>query len=438
MMNFLTNLFQRREVSIPVTPACQSPIIGAQAEQAVQQQGTSGGDYSYNAVGIDSATKSLGIAAYYRGVELRARTMSQVIIEYRMKSKSGGNFTVDNFGANGKLNYLLHVRPNPLITSAEMLKQIEIKRILSGNAFVYIERDYNGTPLYFWLCQSAAFNPMTNTYSINYYSDKGVVSLVKVPAVNVIHIRNTFTDESGMIGRATHVYARSVLSIAATNDKLVLDNAAKGGKLKLLVQEQKDSTWGVGLANQQELKKAAKRLNDELYSDDVVMMTNVAQVTPISQSLINQDVSVMRNFSVREVSRMIGVPPALLGDAGNSSYKTPEAAMQEFLQWTIQPNIIELENELNAKLLTVDDYDKREIHVCDRNLLRLNPKASAEVDKLRLETGVKTVNELRAANDQPRVKNGDDVYVSTNLAVAGSEKLKGNAGTPSPEKGGKS
>jgi hypothetical protein len=67
----------------------------------------------------------------------------------------------------------------------------------------------------------------------------------------------------------------------------------------------------------------------------------------------------------------------------------------------------------------------------------------AKVDQLNLQTGVKTVNELRAEHDMPSVENGDIIYVSTNLAELGSEKLKSaNAGgrpteekTPEPEEG---
>jgi hypothetical protein len=48
-----------------------------------------------------------------------------------------------------------------------------------------------------------------------------------------------------------------------------------------------------------------------------------------------------------------------------------------------------------------------------------------------METGVVSINELRAEQELPPIKNGDDHYVSTNLAVAGSAKLTG--GEPTTE-----
>ena len=418
----LRNLFQRREV----TPPC--------GQTEPQPTSAKGGSYANNAQWVYGEGAALGIAAYYRGVDLRARTMSQLIIEYQKRDKLKGNYIADLYGPNGALNYILQVKPNPLMNATELLKQLEIARILKGNAYIYIERDLDGSIIAMWLCSSGTYNITNNTYDLNYNAPGGLVTVSAVDPTNVIHIRNTFTDASGMVGIPTHVYARNVLTVAATNDKLVLDNAAKGGKMKLLVQEDKQGSFGLGRAKKAELEKITRQLNDDIYEQDVVLMNNIANVTPISQSLQTQEISVMRNFSVREVSRMLGVPPILLMDDSNSSYKSPEAATQEFLQRTIQPNILELEDEFNSKMLGRFDFGARRIHVCERNLLRLDPKGTMEVAKLQLETGIKTINELRAEFDMPSVANGDDVYASTNLAIAGSDKLKGS--TSAAQEGG--
>jgi hypothetical protein len=58
-------------------------------------------------------------------------------------------------------------------------------------------------------------------------------------------------------------------------------------------------------------------------------------------------------------------------------------------------------------------------------LRRLDAKGQAEIDLLHLQTGW-SPNEIRAQYDLPSVKNGDDHYISTNLAVAGSEKVTRN------------
>ena len=51
-------------------------------------------------------------------------------------------------------------------------------------------------------------------------------------------------------------------------------------------------------------------------------------------------------------------------------------------------------------------------------------KRQAEIDIKRLQSGW-SPNEIRGQYDMPAVEGGDDHYVGTNLAVAGSDKLKG-------------
>ena len=62
----------------------------------------------------------------------------------------------------------------------------------------------------------------------------------------------------------------------------------------------------------------------------------------------------------------------------------------------------------------------------------MDKKAQAEVDEKRLRTGTATVNELRKQYDMPAVKDGDIVYVLTNLAELGSAKLRDVAGGGRP------
>ena len=114
----------------------------------------------------------------------------------------------------------------------------------------------------------------------------------------------------------------------------------------------------------------------------------------------------------------------MMEDAG-SSYKMPEHATQEFMLRTIQPRIREWEDELNAKLLTADDFGTRRIHVCELALKRLDAKGQAEVDKLQLETGAATVNDIRAKYDRPAVENGDEPLASANLMTLKALMAKG-------------
>jgi HK97 family phage portal protein len=199
-----------------------------------------------------------------------------------------------------------------------------------------------------------------------------------------------------------------------------------------------------GRQSPSELRKTAKTFGEDWAAGDVVLLDNTMTPTLISQTSQQLQLLEQRGFQVSDLARVLGVPRIMMMEDAGSSYKMPEHATQEFMLRTIQPRIREWEDELNAKLLTPDDFGTRRIHVCELALKRLDAKGQAEVDKLRLETGASTVNEIRTQYDRPAVPDGDRIYISTNLAELGSEKLSGapQPGRPTnnneDEKGGES
>ena len=378
---------------------------------------------------------SLLIPTWTRCVTLIMQTMGQMLIQYQRKNPGGGNFIEDTYGANGRLNYLLQVRPNPLMTASQMQEQIEYRKIYYGNAYVFIERDITGYPAALWLCTGGNYNYMTDTYEgLTYSSDRGPRLLPKAEPGDVLHFRNTFLTDDMYMGIPTIDYAFKTLTLAATGDEQSLQDVASGGRYKILIQEEKSPTLGTrGRANRKELEKMKDEFAEELRKgSDVLMLDNMADAKVISQTAKDLQLLESRGYSDEAICRLMGVPKiiAIVGDGGGN-YRMPEHATQEFLLRTIQPRIRAYEDEFNSKLLGAGDFGKRRIHVCEQALKRLDAKGQAEIDKLHLETGW-SPNEIRAQYDLPSIPEGDEHYGSTNLAVLGSDKLRlAGGGRPS-------
>ena len=397
-------LFQRREVAQP-----------SKAEES--QKG--GGNWQSNVV-HPFGRGSLLIPTWNRCVSLLMQTMGQMVVQYQSKNRDGGNFIENTYGANGDLNYLLQRRPNPIMTASQMQEQIEFRKIYFGNAYVYIERRFGVDPIYMWLCTDATYDYMRNIYtSVQYSSDRGPIVRQNVPASDVLHFKNVYLSDDFYTGIPTLTYAFKALSIAATGDEQALQDMAKGGKMKLILSEDRPSsspsTIAGGTYNKKEVNSYADEIQQRLLSNDVVALQNLDKVQVISQTAQQLQLLEQRGYSDEAICRLMGVPKimAMIGDGG--SYKMPEHATQEFLLRAIQPRIREHEDEYNSKLLNADDFGKRRIHICEQALRRLDPKGQADIDKLRLEAGTATVNELRKQYDMPAVENGDEPMASANL-----------------------
>jgi HK97 family phage portal protein len=249
---------------------------------------------------------------------------------------------------------------------------------------------------------------------------------IEADSKDVMHFKNVFLTDDYYMGLPTLDFAFKALQIAATADDQALQDVAKGGKHKILLKEEKSTPQGTrGRNSPDELRKTAKRFEGDWQSNDVVLLDNVMDPTIISQTAQQLQLLENRGFQVSDLARILGVPRIMMMEDAGSSYKMPEHATQEFMLRTIQPRIREWEDEMNAKLLTADDWGKRRIHVCELPLRRLDAKGQAEIDKLHLETGVNTVNELRNQYDLPSIADGDEPMASANLMTLKALMAKG-------------
>jgi HK97 family phage portal protein len=257
---------------------------------------------------------------------------------------------------------------------------------------------------------------------------------VNAPRRDVLHFANTFRYQNGFWGISTIKYAYDTLSLIKTESNQSLETAAKGGRVKLIIGEQQPASGyspiSQGLFDPKQMKQYAQEVNEEIYKQDVVSLRGLDKVQNISMSAQDMQLMEHMNMGLDDVARFFGTPRPLLMLDTNSHYTTYTNATLEYLQRTVQPDITEMEQEMNRKLLTRDDFGKRRIHMCEQPLLRLDKEAQAKVDKMQLETGAATVNEIRQQYDRPAVEGGDIIYVSTNLAELGSQKLSGAQPTP--------
>lgn len=418
MDRFFT-MFQRRERGVPKTTDPKDPS---------NQNVSSGGTFEERIERPRSPEAALTISAVYRAIELRAKTEAQFQMQYQRKSSEGGNFILDMWGPGRKLNYLLQVEPNPLMTWSSLIEQVVIDRLQKGNGFIFIERDQYDDPKAFYLASCGGYDEVNGTYTLTYLSEYGERFRFETDRRNVLHFPNTFRDSSGFWGVSTLRFAIDTLSLIKTEGRQSLETAAKGGRVKLLLGEDTSKQFSPisgGLYNKKEGKKYATEINEEIYRQDVVALRGLDKVQPISMTSQEMQMVEMLGMSLDDVARFWATPRPLLMLDTNSHYTTPTNATMEYMMRTIQPEVGEIEQEFQRKLLTVDDFGRRRFHMCEQPLLRLDKESQAKVDRMHLEAGW-SPNEIRAQYDLPSIPDGDRHYLSTNLAELGSQKLRGN------------
>ena len=430
---FGSNIFnfgRKREAPQPPTPGI--PTSTTDAGSSVK-----GGSFEEKIVRARDPQKALTVSAVYRATELRAKTIGQMPVQYQKKSDEGGNFQPWMMGLGKRINYLLQEEPNPIMSGPSLWEQVTIQRIMQGNGFVFIERDVFGDPVHLWLAECAGYDYGNDTYNITYFTPYGPMIKDAVPSQDVLHFPNTFRYDHGFWGIPTVKYAAETLSLIKTEKAQALETAAKGGRVKLIIGEDKPTTMqgtlAAGLFNKESMQNYADEINDRIYQKDVVALRGLDKIQNISMSAQDMQLMDQLNLGLDDVARFWAVPRPLLMLDTNSHYNDYSNATMEFMSRTIGPDKNDMEKEIARKLLGLKYYGTRRIHICEKPLLAMDPERQAKVDQLYLQMGW-TVNEIRASHDMPSIENGDTPYVSTNLAELGSPKLsQTGSGRPANE-----
>ena len=430
--NIFSGMFHKREVA--PQPIAATPGVPTSTTPPETQKVT-GGNYQERISYVSGPESALVVGAVYRAVNLRADTMSVMPVQYQKRDYDGGNFVTDMRGLGKRINYLLQEEPNPIMSATDMWKLVEINRLFYGNAFVYIERDEFGFPLHLWLVKTGGYNINTGTFaSIVFLTDHGYETLTNVPREDVLHFPNTFRYQNGIWGISTLQYAIETLSLNRTLRQQALETAAKGGRVKLLIGEEKPTqgqgTLAYGMFNKDTMNEYAEELQRKMWSGhDILAIRGLDKCQNISMTSAEMQMFEQTGATNDDVSRYFGCPRPLLMLDTNSHYNDYQNATMEFHTRTILPQKTGNEKEIGRKLIGFKDYGVRRIHICEKPLLAMDPERQAKVDQLNLQTGAKTVNEIRAEHDMPAVEKGDIVYITTNVAELGSAKLSGESAT---------
>ena len=414
----------QRETPAPVTTLGKS--------QDEPKPATVGGSYLERVICARDPQKALTVSAVYRAIELRAKSMGVMPVQFQEKNYEGENYVQAQKGIGRRINYLLQEEPNPIMSAPSLWEQVTINQLQLGNGFVYIERDIFGAPLHLWLAVCGGYNIMNGLYNIAYLSDRGIIERIEVPRQDILHFPNTYRYQNGFWGIPTLQYAAETLSLIKTEKQQALESAAKGGRVKLLISEEKPETTpgtlAFGMFNKEQTQKYAQEINNQIYEQDVVALRGLQRVDNISMTSAEMQALEHINTGYDDVARWYATPRPLLMLDTNSHYNDYSNATMEYISRTLLPEKVEREKEIARKLIGLKGYGTNRIHICEEPLLAMDFERRAKVDQLNLQTGAKTVNEIRAEHDMPAVKEGDTVYVSTNLAELGSDKLRSNGG----------
>lgn len=363
-----------------------------EAQKAEQQQQNAGAVVPSRRVFVNNGDRAMKVGAFYHALDLRATTAARATLKY--ERYAGGKWTENNYGSNRSLNWLLQVRPNELMTADQMWKLAFRMRDVEGCAGIYI--DEKGGEIERLVPVHLTWDPVNFTYTIQ--SDEFTSLSGKTVSADKVVVLKGVVTPGWPLGRSLLHYAKETLSLAATAEGLCLDVMSKGGTFRAIVKQEQQISGLQGLSNldDSEVKKNTDSISEQFAEGkDFIFDPSASNVTPITQSFQDLQVDLQRNKAIEDIARFTGVPLPLMYCATNAVYKSIDDAWHTFLELTIKPLLEEVEQELNAKLLTPGDHGSWRFRFDTSHLCLDSDKSKAETASIYVNCGVKTVDEVR-------------------------------------------
>lgn len=338
---------------------------------------------------LDESATSL--SAFFSAMELISNSIAQLPIEVRK------NEEID------KKHPLNFVFKNMLISKFTFMKMIVTDMILHGNAFAYIERAKDGTPIRLIYCEFGSVNINYNHSAQTLYYNINFVRKGRIEPCDVLHfIKNS---NNGVNGRSLISYANLVLNLAKATDKAASKYYSSGCALQGAL-----TIKGTRKNSKEQARQAFEMTHGEAGSGLVILDDDMTY-TPISSNSKDSQMLEARTFNVKEVARYFNINPILLGDNTGAGYSSIEQANVEYVTHTLQPYVSLIEEELNRKLIKPSEYGIVTINLDENYLLKGDKSATATYLNTLVNSGIISRNEARKMLGMKAIEGGDEYII---------------------------
>lgn len=143
----------------------------------------------------------------------------------------------------------------------------------------------------------------------------------------------------------------------------------------------------------------------------IAVLNATTEFVPLSLSPLDAQLSIAREWSLRDIALAFGVPAYMLGVAGDSStYANVESRMIELRQFTLLPWIRRVESTLDAQF-----PNGTQLQIVTAGLERADTTTRYNAYKVALESGVMTRDEVRERENLPPLGNTADESLPDNI-----------------------
>ena len=360
-----------------------------------------------------SPDTALTFTAVWAAIRLLTESVSSLPISvYRVENNGDKTEAVKE-----SLYSLLKYKPNSYQNKITFFEKIMMDLCVNGNSYVYIERN--------------RLARVTGLYCMN-YEDMTIIQ-----KDNQLFYENGETGEVYNSNDLLHFTGMTTDGIKGLSP---IDQCKKAIGWGMAIEEYGNTFFKNGaklsgvLSTDRSLSETAIDRLRKSFNNTYSQLSGSNQTAILEEGLTFKPVGISpdqaqflasRTFSLEEICRIWNIPPHMLADLSKSSFNNIEMQSQEFVTYTLLPYLTRIENEMNLKLFRTSDVGKLFIKFNVGGLLRGNTKDRSEFYTKMINTGVMSINEVRALEDLNKIEDGDKHFMQMNMTTI--EKIGADA-----------
>jgi len=280
--------------------------------------------------------------------------------------------------------------PNPETDQTyELIEQIVVSLETEGNAYVVPIRDTRGNVLELWV-----LNPFKVDVQRSMANEKIFIVTednreLEIASQDMVHISNMKSPGSlkGMSKLSVMRQQTNTLNEMQKHSRTYFKNASRPSGVITLEKgttpEEIEKTREVWKATAEGASNAGK-----------VPVLMGAKFEPISVTFQDMQFVEVQKMTQRQIAAVYRIPPHMLGDLERATFSNIEHQSIEYVTHSLRPTMIKIEKKLST-LLPAGQFLK----LNEKALLRGDMKSEAEANKIGIDGGWLTRNDVRATLD---------------------------------------
>lgn len=306
-------------------------------------------------------------------------------------------------GLDNPLARLLRYSPNQYMTAQEFRECMTMQLAFYGNAYALVERNGAGDVISLLPLNSVNMDVRLEGKKI-VYRYKRDSEYANFNQKEIFHLKGF--GFNGLVGMSPIAFATKTAGVAVAMEDQQREFYANGAKSPKIL-----STGDKVLSKVQrdQLEENFKEIAGGPVKKRLWILEADFKAEDIGVSPQDAETMASRKFQVSEIARFFGVPPHLVGDVEKSTSWGTGIEQQNlgFLQYTLAPYLTRWEQTIWRWLVKPTDIGRIHAEHNLDGLLRGDSASRATFMTTLVNSGQRTVNEMRRLDNMPPLPGGD-------------------------------